>query len=345
MLRYHHMLMRYGTGSQVLLPRRCNLFERNTTCAFRKWWSKMFIFSTCNPNPSDLKRKQSDLFDTNISKDEGKLGPKPKLEAVHSGKPLEPFDGSSRIKISGVDFFIPVTPIPVIPTESIAPLPEDELPIGVYEPSTEKVLRISWISSMLNLEIQCFPSIGRIPSFGKDLFDNRSRLDDWKGVCSPDDDEVESIRRANAPSLVDKNDTRVFGKAILDKVSHTPFDGLPSLKGDFYSLYAIILQRGVNITHLESKSHSRQTSAEEHDSYRMEVQGKLNETSHWLNTEGSHYEAKMAELKSKERASTSKIDILNAIEVIDVATKASLEKVEAYIKESFEDLKNFQWNP
>jgi len=27
------------------------------------------------------------------------------------------------------------------------------------------------------------------------------------------------------------------------------------------------------------------------------------------------------------------------------ATKASVEKTEAYIKESFEDLKGFQWNP
>jgi len=52
---------------------------------------------------------------------------------------------------------------------------------------------------------------------------------------------------------VDKNVARVFGKAILDKVSRTPFDELPSLKGDFDSLYAIILQRGVNVTPLDSK--------------------------------------------------------------------------------------------
>jgi len=39
------------------------------------------------------------------------------------------------------------------------------------------------------------------------------------------------------------------------------------------------------------------------------------------------------------------IDIFNATEVIDVTTKASSERTEAYIKESFEDLKNFQWNP
>jgi len=35
------------------------------------------------------------------------------------------------------------------------------------------------------------------------------------------------------------------------------------------------------------------------------------------------------------------IDTLNAIEVIDPSTQASLEKIEAYEKEPFEDLKTF----
>ncbi|KAJ8431890.1 LOW QUALITY PROTEIN: hypothetical protein Cgig2_009957 [Carnegiea gigantea] len=246
---------------------------------------------------------------------------------------------------------------------------------------------------------QCFPLIGRIPSFGNDLFDGRSRLVDWRSVCCPNDDEVESIRKGgisvfNAEAVireVDKNAARVFGKAILDKVCRTPFDGIPSFKGDFDSLYATILQRGVDVTPLESKveglikqacdlkdlqqSYSGRTSAEEHDTYRMEVQG-----SRRLNTEGAHYEAKTAELKHvesrrqellkelqlleeqqkdltsqrlasicfkklSEKSLIHKIDILSATEVIDDATKASLEKIEAYIKESFEDLKNFQWDP
>ena len=76
------------------------------------------------------------------------------------------------------------------------------------------------------------------------------RLVESRGVCSPNDDEVECIRRVNAHSLVphpqrplrapqggisvfkgdavikevDKNAARVFDKAILKKVSHTPFD-------------------------------------------------------------------------------------------------------------------------
>ena len=129
MLRYHQTLTRYGTGSQVLLPGRCKLLERNTTRAFREWWSKMFISSTCSPPASDSKRKRSDLFDTNTSKDEGKLGSKPKLKIVRSGKPLEPFvpptgDGPSSVKIPGIDVVILATPIRAVLIQSIAPLPQ-----------------------------------------------------------------------------------------------------------------------------------------------------------------------------------------------------------------------------
>ncbi|KAJ8431389.1 hypothetical protein Cgig2_022614 [Carnegiea gigantea] len=94
---------------------------------------------------------------------------------------------------------------------------------------------------------------------------------------------------------------RVFGQAILDKVSRTPFDGLQSLKGDFNSFYATILQVGVDITPSENK-----------------VKGLI------------------------RQACGLKIDIINATKVMDAATKASLEKTEAYIKKSFEDLKNSQ---
>ena len=129
MLRYHQTLTRYGTGSQVLLPGRCKLLERNTTRAFREWWSKMFISLTCSPPASDSKRKRSDLFDTNTSKNEGKIGSKPKLKIVRSGKPLEPFvpptgDGPSSVKIPGIDVVILATPIPAVPIQSIAPLPQ-----------------------------------------------------------------------------------------------------------------------------------------------------------------------------------------------------------------------------
>ncbi|KAJ8435738.1 LOW QUALITY PROTEIN: hypothetical protein Cgig2_003160 [Carnegiea gigantea] len=457
-LCYQQTLMCYRTGSQVLLPGRCNLLERNTTPAFCDWWSKMFVSSTCITHTRDSKRKRSDLFDTNISKDEGKLGSKPKLKIVHSGKPLEPFFHRWRI-IPRIDVVILATPIPAIPIQSIAPLPQDEPLIEVCEPSTIKITKLppegaKNIMDILDTEpnptdcmgenddvnfkeklahiplpsgSQCFPSIGRIPSFGEDLFDSQLRLVDLRGVCSPDDDEVESIRRVNALSVVlhpqrplrapqgeisifnadavikeadavikevDKNAARVFGKAILDKVSRTPFDGLPSLKGDFDSLYATILQKNIDVTPLESKveglikqacdfkdlqqSYSGRTSAK--NMIFVTWRCKLDEASGQLNIEGTHYEAKTTELKQVELRHEEllrelqlledqkkdlgsqvaanehllqeverevidlqgHIDILNATEVMDVATKASLEKAEAYIKESFEDLKNFQ---
>ncbi|KAJ8431916.1 hypothetical protein Cgig2_016349 [Carnegiea gigantea] len=388
-----------------------------------------------SPHASGSKRKCSDLSDTNISKDEGKL--KPKLKIVRSGKPVEPFvpameDGSSRVTILGIDVGTPAMLIPAIPIQSIAPLPQDELPVGVREPSTRKVIELppegaENIMDILDAEpnpvecigqsddvnfkkglahvplpsgSQCFPSVGRIPSFGKDLFDSRSRLVNSWGVCPPDDDEVESIHRVNIHSSirrpqhplkvpqggisvfdadafikdVDKNVVRVLGKAILNKVCRTPFDGLPSLRGDFDSLYATILQRGVDVIPLEIKverlirqacdfkdlqqSYSGRISAEEHNNCHMEVQGKLDKASRRLNTEGTHYEAKAVKLKHVESSVLllqeaerkvidlqGQIEVLNATEVMDAATKASLEKAEAYIEESFEDLKNFQWDP
>ncbi|KAJ8426117.1 hypothetical protein Cgig2_005762 [Carnegiea gigantea] len=124
MLRCHHVLTRNRIGSKVLLPGRCNLLERNTTRAFREWWSKTFISSTCNPHVSDFTKKQSDLFDTNISKDEDKLGSKPKLRIV----PLRAFCSSNggwffSCQDFEIDVAIPAMPVPVIPIQSITPLP------------------------------------------------------------------------------------------------------------------------------------------------------------------------------------------------------------------------------
>ena len=49
---------------------------------------------------------------------------------------------------------------------------------------------------------------------------------------------------------VHKNVAHAFDQAILNKVSRTPFDGLHSVKGDFDSFYATILQRGIDVTPL-----------------------------------------------------------------------------------------------
>ncbi|KAJ8447007.1 hypothetical protein Cgig2_033576 [Carnegiea gigantea] len=289
-----------GSG-RVLLPGRCNLLERNTTRAFCEWWPRMFISPPCGPHASGSKRKHSDLSNTNISKDEGKL--KPKLKIVRLGKPMEPFvsameDGSSRVKIPGIDVDTPAMPIPAIPIQSIAPLPqkgnraapegaENIMDILDAEPNPVECIAesddVNFKEGLAHVRLpsgsQCFPSVGRIPSFGKDLFDSRSRLVNSRGVCPLDDEEVESIRRVNAHSPVpcpqrplkvpqggifvfdadafikevDKNAARVLGKAILDKVCRTPFDGLPYLRGNFDSLYATILQRDVDVAPLESK--------------------------------------------------------------------------------------------
>ena len=114
---------------------------------------------------------------------------------------------------------------------------------------------------------QCFSSIEQIPSFKKDLFNSGSRLDGLKGLCSPNNDEAKSAPKAYALSLepylqcllrapqggvyifnvdvvvkqVNKNVAWDFSQATLNEVSRGPFYGLPSLKGDFDNLYAIIL--------------------------------------------------------------------------------------------------------
>ncbi|KAJ8431639.1 hypothetical protein Cgig2_001962 [Carnegiea gigantea] len=286
----------------------------------------MFISLTCSPYASDSKRKRSDLSNTNISKDEGKLGSKPKLKIVYFRKSLEPFvpskeDGSSHVKISGIDIVIPAMPIPTIPIQSIAPLLQDKLPVRVCEPSTKKVIELPPESAENTMEI----------------------LD-----AEPNPTECMEV---------DKNVARVFVKVILDKVCRIPFDGLPSLKGDFDSIYATILQRGVGVTPLESKveglinqacdfkdlqqSYCGLTSTEEPDNCRMEVQDQQK----GLSSQVAASEHLLQEAEWKVIDLHGHIDIFNATEVMDLATKASLEKVQAYIKESFKDLKNFQWNP
>ncbi|KAJ8445794.1 LOW QUALITY PROTEIN: hypothetical protein Cgig2_027875 [Carnegiea gigantea] len=424
MLHYHHMLTRCGTG-----PKSYFLGD-----VIHSRGIPLVHFVNDGPRCSSPCLAAHMLVVPRGNADEGKL--KPKLKIVRSGELVEPFvpameDGSSRVKIPGIDIGTPAMPIPAIPIQSIAPLPQViELPLegaeNIMDILDGEPNRVECVEGLAHVPLpsgsQYFPSVGRILFFGKDLFDNRSRLVNSWGVCPPDDDEVKSIRRVNAHSSVphpqcplkvpqggisvfdadafikevDKNAVRVFH---TDKVCRTPFDGLPSLRGDFDSLYAAIFQRGVDVIPLESKverlirqacdfkdlqqSYSGRISVEEHNNCRMEVQGKLDEASRRLNTEGTHYEAKATELKHvgsrrqellkelqlledqhKELSSQvaasehllqeverevidlqGQIEVLNATEVMDAATKASLEKAEAYIKESFDDLKNFQWDP
>ncbi|KAJ8422461.1 hypothetical protein Cgig2_011973 [Carnegiea gigantea] len=131
------------------------------------------------------------------------------------------------------------------------------------------------------------------------------------------------------------------------------------------------------------ESYSDRMTVEVRESRRVEVGSKLDAASHQLDAEIARYnvlKAKLGEVDSRReemlkelqslddqkkdlccQVTTSEdslqeaeqavidlkgqIDTLNAIEVIDPATKASLEKTEAYVKESFEDLKTFHWTP
>jgi len=122
----HHILTHYATGSQVTLPRWCSLLERNTTRVFHEWWSKTFIFSTCSQHVSYSKRKQSDLSNANISKENGIISPKPKLKIVRSRKPLGSYvlsieDDSSHATIPGINITIRTTLILAVPIQCIAP--------------------------------------------------------------------------------------------------------------------------------------------------------------------------------------------------------------------------------
>ncbi|KAJ8424349.1 hypothetical protein Cgig2_033468 [Carnegiea gigantea] len=239
---------------------------------------------------------------------------------------IEPFvrpieDGSSHVKIPGTHVVIPATPIPVFLIQSIAPLPQE--PIGVCEPSTEKVIELPP------------EGVGNII----DILDTEPDL----AECM-----VEySIHRVNAPSLVPR----------LQRSLRAP-------------------QRGISVFNADAV-------IKEVDKNAARVFGNLDKASRRLNNEGAHYEAKAAELKQvelrreellkelqllkdqkKDLSSQAvpsehllqkverevidlqgQINILNATKVMDAVTKASLDKAEAYIKQSFEDLKNFQWDP
>ncbi|KAJ8423606.1 hypothetical protein Cgig2_015521 [Carnegiea gigantea] len=120
MIRCHHVLTCYRTGSQVLLPRRYISLERNNTFAFCGWWSKMFMSSTLSQHTSDSKRKQSNLSDTNILNDEGLYSTRPKLKIVHSRKPLKPFVPSMADDSSLIAITIPVIPSSAISSQHIA---------------------------------------------------------------------------------------------------------------------------------------------------------------------------------------------------------------------------------
>ena len=143
-----------------------------------------------------------------------------------------------------------------------------------------------------------------------------------------------------------------------------------------------LIQQANDLKDLQD-SYSDRVTSEVRESRRIEVGGKLDEASNRLNAEGTRYNAMKAKLEQMEsrreellkelqflddqRKDLScqmvasedllqvaerevfdlqcQIDTLNDAEVIDPATRANLERTETYLKESFEDLKTFQWTP
>jgi len=181
------------------------------------------------------------------------------------------------------------------------------------------------------------------------------------------------------------------------KAFHTPFERLHYLKGEFDSLYNLIIEGEGDAAPLKNKverlihqacdlkdlqeSYSDQLTTDVWESLHTEVGNKLNGATHYLDAKSTRYnplKAKLGQVNSRckellkefqslddrkkdlscqvvarkvllQEAKRAVIDLkglidtLNAIEVIDLVTKASLDKIEAYIKEFFEDLKTFQW--
>ncbi|KAJ8435464.1 hypothetical protein Cgig2_021097 [Carnegiea gigantea] len=261
MLRYHYVLTRYGTGSQVLLPRWCDLPERITTRAFREWWAETFISLTYSPHGSDSEGNQCDLFDTNISKDEGKL-----VEDCSLEEALKVFCSTnrgrfSRVKIPRIDVAIPATPILAIPIQSIDPLPQVTNEIKEYFESSPAEICRQESKSMINPTVNgqdklavevCEPSVDKVIELPLEGTDNIIDILDAEPNPTKCMGESNDVNFKEGLGHVDKNAARLFGKPIVNKISHTPFDGLPSLKGYFDSLYVAILQRGVDVTPLEN---------------------------------------------------------------------------------------------
>ncbi|KAJ8424352.1 hypothetical protein Cgig2_033471 [Carnegiea gigantea] len=167
---------------------------------------------------------------------------------------------------------------------------------------------------------------------------------------------------------VNKSGARMTGEfnSLYDLINERGGDATP-LKSKVKRL----IHQACDLKDLQ-ESYSDRMTTKVRESHLIEVGSKLNEASYQLEIKSTRYNAlktKLEQVDSRHKelwkgfcqAVASRdllqeaewavldlkgqIDTLNAIEVIDPATKASLEKTEAYVKESFEDLKSFQWKP
>ncbi|KAJ8422952.1 LOW QUALITY PROTEIN: hypothetical protein Cgig2_023746 [Carnegiea gigantea] len=149
-------------------------------------------------------------------------------------------DSSYKVQISQIDVAKPATPTFAILVQNMSPLSK-----GIKSPPEG----VKNIMDILDTSLS--------HSKFTDFFDSGAIIDGSKGVCHLNNDKAESTLRANcsanAPSTVFfesfARSCFLFNvDTAIKVVSHISFEGLPSVKCDFDILYAIILERGIEVT-------------------------------------------------------------------------------------------------
>ncbi|KAJ8432128.1 hypothetical protein Cgig2_027710 [Carnegiea gigantea] len=380
MLRLHQACVRYRTNSRVLFVDQCPSLERKFTLCFQEWWSKVFLTSLGTYSGGNSKRKGDRSSDQNIQRDKGPSGSKLKLKIVRSQKPLR---SPTKILGVGVAISVTPISAVLIQSVAMPTKASDEGENSDMNFKEKLLYTPLLSGSHCFPSIEHLPFLRHNFSGNSLCLNDTKSIctpnNDDEAEASQDVSvfNVDTVIRE-----VNKSGTRMTGQVILDKVFYTPFERLHYLKGEFDSLYDLINERGGDATPLKNKvERPIHQACDLKDLCRIEAGSKLNEASHQFETESTRYNAlkdKLGQVDSRceellkellsldnqkkdlscqvaaskdllqepERAVIDlkdHINTLNAIKVIDPATKASLEKTEAYVKESFEDLKTFQW--
>ncbi|KAJ8426368.1 hypothetical protein Cgig2_001894 [Carnegiea gigantea] len=248
--------------------------------------------------------------------DEVKLTPKPSAATAY------------RQKLK----FIVKTPISAIPIQSVAMTVKapDEVKL-TPKPSAATAYRrkLKFIVGMSNVQ-------GSKLNYGKVIFPPLDSVENIMDIWDCDPRHTEFIDSKSICTLNDDDDT------LYDLTNKRGGDATP-LKNDVERL----VHQAHNLKDLQ-ESYSDRMITKVRESHCIEVGSKLNEASHRPDAENTRYNALKAKLGVLQEAEWAGIDLkikinnLNAIDVIDPVTKASIEKSEDYVKESLKDLKTFQ---
>ncbi|KAJ8431723.1 hypothetical protein Cgig2_013422 [Carnegiea gigantea] len=188
-----------------------------------------------------------------------------------------------------------------------------------------------------------FPLIQHLSSLGKDFLGSDLYLDNSNSICIPNnDDEVESTPEANA------------ARGKFDNL----YDLINEIEGDATPLKRKVERLIHQVCGLKDlqESHSNRMTTKVRESCLIEVRSKLNGASHQLDAESTRYNAlktkvKQVDLRREDLSCQvvasrdllqevertfidlkGQINTLTVTEVIDPATKVSLEKTEVYVK-------------